>query len=202
MQFLADMLDAPVDRPEHTRDDGAGRGLPRRLARRRLSGARRIRRTWRRRPPLRADNDRRRTRVALSRLARRGRGDVASTASERHEHRLSLRSCVCCDKLLALRRRRLQALAGLAARRCRGAAFSELHGREVRTVKQCPPFVDAMAHGFVMRLPCDVVVRDGVSPGTGIFRRSSVETQPRSPLSFHAPAQVAGTPFYRARRRR
>ena len=42
-----------------------------------------------------------------------------------------------------------------------GAAFSDLHGRDVRTVKQCPPFVDAMRHGFVMRLPCDVTVADG-----------------------------------------
>jgi hypothetical protein len=44
-----------------------------------------------------------------------------------------------------------------------GAAFSDLHGREVRTVKQCPPLAG--------------------------------ETQPRSPLSFHVSAQVAGTPL-------
>src|SRR5947207_14287695 len=35
-------------------------------------------------------------------------------------------------------------------------APSELHGREIRTVKQCPPFVDAMSHGFMLLLPCDV----------------------------------------------
>src|SRR5437763_568402 len=38
---------------------------------------------------------------------------------------------------------------------------SEMHGRAIRTVKQCPPFVDAMAHGFVLGLPCDVEVVDG-----------------------------------------
>lgn len=36
--------------------------------------------------------------------------------------------------------------------------FSELHGLEIRTVKQCPSFVDGMAHGFLMTLPCDVTV--------------------------------------------
>ena len=28
--------------------------------------------------------------------------------------------------------------------------------KEIRTVKQCPPFVDAMAFGFMVLLPCDV----------------------------------------------
>ncbi len=42
------------------------------------------------------------------------------------------------------------------------AAFSEAHGREVRAVKHCPPFVDAMAHGFIIPLPCDIHARDGV----------------------------------------
>ena len=40
-------------------------------------------------------------------------------------------------------------------------AFSDVHGEDVRTVKQCPPFVDAMAQGFVIPLPCDVTVRGG-----------------------------------------
>ncbi|HEX9449225.1 MAG TPA: hypothetical protein VF920_14650, partial [Dongiaceae bacterium] len=41
-------------------------------------------------------------------------------------------------------------------------AFSDTHGLEVRTVKQCPPFIDAMSYGFVMTLPCDVTMRGGV----------------------------------------
>jgi hypothetical protein len=76
-----------------------------------------------------------------------------------------------------------------------GAAFSDLHGREVRTVKQCPPFVDAMRHGFVMRLPCDVVVADGRFSWDWDLPPLAGETQPRSPLSFHAPAQVTGSPL-------
>jgi hypothetical protein len=76
-----------------------------------------------------------------------------------------------------------------------GAAFSDLHGREVRTVKQCPPFVDAMRHGFVMRLPCDVSVAEGRFSWDWDLPPLAGEAQPRSPLSFHAPAQVAGSPF-------
>ena len=39
-------------------------------------------------------------------------------------------------------------------------AHSDIHGRDIRTVKQCPPFVDAMAHGVMIPLPCDVNVDD------------------------------------------
>ena len=74
-------------------------------------------------------------------------------------------------------------------------AFSELHGEDVRTVKQCPPFVDAMAHGFVMPLACDVEVRGGVFSWDWDLPPLSISTHPRAPLSFHVPAQVEGTPF-------
>lgn len=76
-----------------------------------------------------------------------------------------------------------------------GSSYSELHGRDVRTVKQCPPFVDAMRHGFVMRLPCDVTVKDGRFSWDWNLPPLAGDTQPRSPLSFHVPAQVAGSPM-------
>ena len=76
-----------------------------------------------------------------------------------------------------------------------GEAFSDLHGRDVRTVKHCPPFVDAMRHGFVMRLPCDVEVAQGRFTWDWPLPPLSGDTQPRAPLSFHAPAQVEGSPF-------
>jgi hypothetical protein len=79
-----------------------------------------------------------------------------------------------------------------------GTAFSQLHGRDVRTVKQCPPFVDAMRHGFMMRLPCDVTVADGRFSWDWDLPPLEGVTQPRSPLSFHAPAQVAGSPLAEA----
>ncbi|HEX4766745.1 MAG TPA: hypothetical protein VH414_10780 [Lichenihabitans sp.] len=75
---------------------------------------------------------------------------------------------------------------------------SELHGGPVRTVKQCPPFVDAMAHGFIIPLPCEVRVSRGRLSWDWDLPNPSVPTHPRSPLSFHAPAQVEGSPFYRA----
>ena len=62
-------------------------------------------------------------------------------------------------------------------------AFSDVHAQDVRTVKQCPPFVDAMSHGFIVPLPCDVTVDDGVlSWDWGLFffcRRFAI-----SPLSM------------------
>ena len=52
-------------------------------------------------------------------------------------------------------------VAGLAARHAVECVLGN-SWMEVRTVKQCPPFVDAMSHGFVIPLPCDIHVRDGV----------------------------------------
>ena len=74
-------------------------------------------------------------------------------------------------------------------------AFSEVHGRPIRTVKQCPPFVDAMGHGFMILLPCDVRVDNGVFTWDWPLPALSVEKHPRAPLSFHGPEQVAATPF-------
>jgi hypothetical protein len=75
-------------------------------------------------------------------------------------------------------------------------AFSDTHGQDVRTVKQCPPFVDAMAYGFVMPLVCDVEVSDGRFAWDFDLPPLSVESHPRSPLSFHVPAQAEGAPFH------
>ena len=77
-------------------------------------------------------------------------------------------------------------------------ASSDTHGRDVRTLKQCPPFVDAMSHGFIISLPCDVIVADGILSWDWDRPALTLESHPRSPLSFHVPAQVAGTPFFDA----
>lgn len=76
------------------------------------------------------------------------------------------------------------------------SAYSSVHGTNVRTVKHCPPFVDAMAHGFIMPLPCDVTVREGVISWDWDLPPLSVEAHPRSPLSFHVPAQLSRTPLH------
>jgi hypothetical protein len=75
-------------------------------------------------------------------------------------------------------------------------AYSELHGTEIRTVKQCPPFVDAMIHGFILPLPCDVTVADGVLTWDWKLPPLSVAAHPRAPLSYHVPAQLEATPFH------
>lgn len=79
-----------------------------------------------------------------------------------------------------------------------GTAWSALHGEDVRTVKHCPPFVDAMAFGFVIPLPCDVTMRGGVLSWDWDLPQLSAEAHPRSPISFHVPAQVTATPFHDA----
>ena len=79
-----------------------------------------------------------------------------------------------------------------------GHAASDMHdGAPIRTVKHCPPFVDAMMQGFVMTLPCDVRVGDGALSWDWNLPRPATATHPRAPMSFHAAAQVSGTPFAR-----
>jgi len=75
---------------------------------------------------------------------------------------------------------------------------SSVHQRSIRTVKQCPPFVDAMAHGFMMLLPCDVSVAAGQFGWDWPLPALSVQGHPRAPLSFHVPEQIAGSPLARA----
>ena len=75
-------------------------------------------------------------------------------------------------------------------------SFSETHGLDIRTVKQCPPFVDAMSYGFVMPLVCDVEAHKGKLSWNWNLPSLSVNSHPRSPLSFHVPAQTTGTPFH------
>jgi hypothetical protein len=74
-------------------------------------------------------------------------------------------------------------------------ASSEIHGREIRTVKQCPPFVDAMAYGVMIPLPCDVTVERGAFSWAWEIPEPATPGHPRAPLSFHVAAQFPGAPF-------
>jgi hypothetical protein len=76
-------------------------------------------------------------------------------------------------------------------------AHSEIHGREIRTVKQCPPFVDAMAYGVLVLLPCDVTVNSGSFSWDWNIPEPQTSGHPRAPLSFHVPAQFPDAPFAR-----
>ena len=75
-------------------------------------------------------------------------------------------------------------------------AESAVHGREIRTVKQCPPFVDAMRHGFMLVLPCDITVERGMKfSWHWPLPELTVQGHPTAPLSFHVPEQIAGSPL-------
>ena len=74
-------------------------------------------------------------------------------------------------------------------------APSPLHPAPVRTVKQCPPFIDAMTHGFVIPLACDVRIGGGTLSWDWDLPPLAAGQHPRAPLSFHSAAQVEGTPF-------
>lgn len=62
-------------------------------------------------------------------------------------------------------------------------------------MKQCPPFVDAMMHGFTIPLPCDVHVADGACWWDWDLPEPAIHHHPRSPLSFHVPEQLEGSPL-------
>ena len=77
---------------------------------------------------------------------------------------------------------------------------SAVHQRPVRTVKQCPPFVDAMTHGFMILLPCDVRVHREQFSWDWPLAPLRLDGHPRAPLSFHVPEQIAGSPMASAGR--
>ncbi len=82
-------------------------------------------------------------------------------------------------------------------RRMAPRTLSDVHQRSIRTVKQCPPFVDAMAYGFVVLLPCDVHVAAGQFSWDWPLPALALDKHPRAPLSFHVPEQLEGSPLAR-----
>jgi hypothetical protein len=76
-------------------------------------------------------------------------------------------------------------------------AHSEIHAREIRTVKQCPPFIDAMAYGVLILLPCDITVDRGAFSWDWNIPEPATSGHPRAPLSFHVPSQFPDAPFAR-----
>lgn len=79
-------------------------------------------------------------------------------------------------------------------------AFNAVSQSESQTVKRCPPFIDAMTYGFLIPLPCDVTVKDGEFSWEFDLPVNSVDNFTRSPIAFHDPSQVAGTPFHQGDR--
>lgn len=78
-------------------------------------------------------------------------------------------------------------------------AHSDIHGRDIRTVKQCPPFVDAMAYGVMIPLPCDIRIESGAFSWDWDIPEPETAGHPRAPLSFHPAAQFSAAPFANGR---
>src|SRR5580700_9635723 len=74
-------------------------------------------------------------------------------------------------------------------------AFNRTMGEETQTVKKCPPFIDAMTYGFLIPLPIDLSVQDGKFSWSFDVPKGFVSEYAHSPIGFHDPSQVAGTPF-------
>lgn len=76
-------------------------------------------------------------------------------------------------------------------------------GKSLPTLKQCPPFLDAMAFGFIVPLAADLSVEDGVfewdwgeAPLDGTVPASDLGPYPEAPISCQHNAQMTGTPLF------
>ena len=69
-----------------------------------------------------------------------------------------------------------------------------LGGVPVRTVKQCPPFVDALRYGILFPLSADITVRDGEFEWDWDIPPLASSPVTRAPLGVHLPEQVKGLP--------
>jgi hypothetical protein len=76
-------------------------------------------------------------------------------------------------------------------------ALNTINGREENTVKRCPPFVDAMTSGFLIPLMCDVMVENGEFTWDNEIPPGGAVSFTRSPIGFHNPGQVMGSPLYK-----
>ena len=85
-------------------------------------------------------------------------------------------------------------------RRMPPEALNAIAGVADDTVKRCPPFIDAMTSGYLIPLVCDVAVENGQLVWDVDLPTSRLVAFPRSPIGFHDPSQVAGTPLFDADR--
>jgi hypothetical protein len=79
-------------------------------------------------------------------------------------------------------------------------ALNAISSQMGNTVKRCPPFIDAMTHGFVMPLICDLRVENGEFTWDNDLPPGGEVAFVRSPFGFHDASQVAGTPLFDADR--
>lgn len=70
-----------------------------------------------------------------------------------------------------------------------------LGGALVRTLKHCPPFLDAMGHGVLIPLPCDLHMADGQLSWDWDMPATPDAPITRAPLGAHVPEQASGAPI-------
>ena len=78
------------------------------------------------------------------------------------------------------------------------APSEALAGADVRTVKRCPPFVDAMRSGVLFPLAADVRVSNGELAWDWALPADPDWNGTRSPIGVHVPEQATGLPGARA----
>lgn len=69
-----------------------------------------------------------------------------------------------------------------------------LGGTDVRTVKHCPPFIDAMRSGILFPLAADVTIIDGTFSWDWRSADDEPASHNRSPIGVHVPEQATGLP--------
>jgi hypothetical protein len=75
-------------------------------------------------------------------------------------------------------------------------SFNPTRGETTSTVKKCPPLIDAMTYGFLIPLPIDLRVQDGEFTWKFDVPEGFVSEYSHSPIGFHDPSQVVGTPLF------
>jgi hypothetical protein len=104
----------------------------------------------------------------------------------------------CPPELVSVLPRPIPAIQGLPGwfKEMPATFFDPVSSAEDQTVKRCPPFIDAMTAGFLIPLPCDIRVENGMLSWDLDLPVSSANIHLRSPMSFHHESQVSGTPFH------
>lgn len=75
------------------------------------------------------------------------------------------------------------------------AVSETLGGIEVRTLKHCPPLLDAFSTGVLLPLAADLTVKEGELGWDWEAPRVPGLRHTRSPIGLHVPEQAAGAPL-------
>jgi hypothetical protein len=70
-----------------------------------------------------------------------------------------------------------------------------LGGATIRTLKHCPPFIDALSLGVLIPLPCDLTIQDGEISWDWDFPTITDSPITRAPIGVHVPEQAQGMPL-------